>query len=71
MHLQKKVEDVEDSTVAKLTNKIEQSILGDILKQSEDRARETATGRITEAIVQLYGASNLQVNLAKELLLSN
>ena len=50
-------EDVENSAVAKLTNKVEQSILGDILKQSEDRARETATGRITEAIVQLYGAA--------------
>jgi predicted nucleic acid-binding OB-fold protein len=50
-------EDVENSAVTKLTNKIEQSILGDILQQSEDRARETATGRITEAIVQIYGAA--------------
>ena len=50
-------EDVENSAVTKLTNKVEQSILGDILQQSEDRARETATGRITEAIVQLYGAA--------------
>jgi len=50
-------EDVDDGAVAKLTSKIEQSILGDILRQSEDRARETATGRITEAMVQIYGAA--------------
>ena len=50
-------EDVDDGAVAKLTSKIEQSILGDILRQSEDRARETATGRIVEAMVQIYGAA--------------
>ena len=50
---------VEDSAVTKLSNTIEQSILGDILRQSEERARETATGRITEALVQIYGASRL------------
>ena len=50
---------IEDSAVAKLSNKIEQSILGDILTQSEERARASATGRITEALVQIYGASRL------------
>ena len=65
-------EDVENSAVTKLTNKIEQSILGDILQQSEDRARETATGRITEAIVQLYGGAKLAGKpLAKGVAIAN
>jgi hypothetical protein len=65
-------EDVENSAVTKLTNKVEQSILGDILQQSEDRARETATGRITEAIVQLYGAAKFAGKpLAKGVAIAN
>ena len=50
-------EKVDEGQVAKLSNSIEKSILGVILKESEERARATATGKITEAMIQIYGAA--------------
>ncbi len=50
-------EKVDEGQVAKLSDSIEKSILGVILKESEERARATATGRITEAMIQIYGAA--------------
>ena len=50
-------EKVDEGQVAKLNNSIEKSVLGVILKESEERARATATGKITEAMIQIYGAA--------------
>ena len=50
-------EKVDEGQVAKLSESIEKSILGVILKETEERARSTATGKITEAMIQIYGAA--------------
>ena len=47
---------VDRSAVNKLNNWFESTVLGDIMKYSEEKARETATGKITEALAQLVGA---------------
>jgi hypothetical protein len=50
---------VSKSLTAKVNNKFENSVLGVIANQAEDKARETAAGKITEAIIQLYGAGKI------------
>ena len=50
---------VSKSLTARVNNKFENSTLGVIASQAEDKARETAAGKITEAIVQLYGAGKI------------
>ena len=47
---------VDQSKVAKLNTWFEDTILGQQMKYSEKKARETATGRISEALIQLVGA---------------
>jgi len=47
---------VDQSAVAKLNHWFETTVLGQTMKYSEKKARETATGRITEALIQLVGA---------------
>ena len=47
---------VDQSNVAKLNRWFETTVLGDMMKYSEKKARATATGRISEALVQLVGA---------------
>jgi hypothetical protein len=47
---------VDKSLTAKVTAAFDRSIIGVMARESEEKARETATGRIVEAIVQLYGA---------------
>jgi len=47
---------VDQSAVSKLNYWFESTILGEIMKYSEKKARATATGRITEALGQLVGA---------------
>jgi len=47
---------VDQGAVAKLNHWFETTILGDMMKYSEKKARATATGRISEALVQLMGA---------------
>lgn len=53
---------VSKSLTARVNNKFENSTLGVIASQAEDKARETAAGKITEAIVQLYGAGKIAQN---------
>jgi len=50
---------VSKSLTARVNNKFENSVLGVIASQAEDKARETAAGKITEAIIQLYGAGKI------------
>jgi hypothetical protein len=50
---------VSKSLTARVNNKFENSVLGVIANQAEDKARETAAGKITEAIIQLYGAGKI------------
>ena len=50
---------VSKSLTAKVNNRFENSALGVIASQAEEKARETAAGKITEAIVQLYGAGKI------------
>ena len=45
--------EIEDSAVARLEKFIDDSIVGDVLSGLEDKARDTAAGRITEALVQV------------------
>jgi hypothetical protein len=47
---------VNESAVAKLNHWFESTVLGDMMKYSEKKARATATGRITEALGQLVGS---------------
>ena len=47
---------VDQGAVAKLNNWFETTVLGDMMKYSEKKARATATGRIVEALGQLVGA---------------
>ena len=44
---------ISDSAVANLEKFIDDSVVGDVLSGLEDRARDTAAGRITEALVQV------------------
>ena len=44
---------IEDSAVARLEKFIDDSVVGDVLSGLEDKARDTAAGRITEALVQV------------------
>ena len=46
---------VNQSNVARLENWFDKTYFGNLMKYSEAKARETAIGKITEAIVQLYG----------------
>ena len=46
---------VDQSNVARLENWFDKTYFGNVMKYSESKARETAIGRITEALVQLYG----------------
>ena len=50
---------IEQSATYKFNKAFENSYLGMIEAESEDKARETATGRITEALVSLYGAGKI------------
>jgi len=47
---------VDKSAVSKLNAWFENTILGEQMKYSEKKARATATGRISEAMIQLVGA---------------
>ncbi len=44
---------INDGAVARLEQFIDDSIVGDVLSGLEDKARDTAAGRITEALVQV------------------
>ena len=44
---------IDDSAVARLEKFIDDSVVGDVLSGLEDKARDTAAGRITEALVQV------------------
>ena len=50
---------IEQSATFKFNNAFEQSYIGMIQGQSSEDARETAVGRITEALVSLYGAGKI------------
>ena len=50
---------VDETLTAKLNHAFEQTTLGKIEKASEEVAAETAAGKITEAIAQLYGAGKI------------
>ncbi len=43
----------DDSAVARLEKFIDESVVGDVINGLEDKARDTAAGRITEALVQV------------------
>ena len=45
--------EIDDGAVARLEKFIDDSIVGDVLSGLEDKARDTAAGRITEALVQV------------------
>ena len=47
---------VDKSAVSKLNSWFESTVLGEVMKYSEKKARATATGRISEAMIQLVGA---------------
>ena len=44
---------IDDSAVARLEKFIDDSVVGDVLSGLEDKARDSAAGRITEALVQV------------------
>jgi hypothetical protein len=44
---------IDDGAVARLEQFIDDSVVGDVIQGLEDRARDTAAGRITEALVQV------------------
>ena len=50
---------VDETLTGKLNDAFEQTTLGKIEKASEEVAAETAAGKITEAIGQLYGAGKI------------
>jgi hypothetical protein len=50
---------VDETLTAKFNEAFDQSTLGKIERASEEVAAETAAGKITEAIVQLYGAGKI------------
>lgn len=45
--------DIDDGAVARLEKFIDDSVVGDVMQGLEDKARDTAAGRITEALVQV------------------
>ena len=49
---------IDDSAVAD-EKFIDDSVVGDVLSGLEDKARDTAAGRITEALVQVYTAARV------------
>jgi len=55
---------VDETLTAKLNDAFEQTTLGKIEKASEEVAAETAAGKITEAIGQLYGAGKIMQKTA-------
>ena len=44
---------IDDGAVARLEKFIDDSVVGDVMQGLEDKARDTAAGRITEALVQV------------------
>ena len=44
---------IDDGAVARLEKFIDDSVVGDVIQGLEDKARDTAAGRITEALVQV------------------
>lgn len=50
---------VDQSLTFKFNRAFEQSMLGPIAQEAEEKARKTASGRVTEAIIQIFGASKL------------
>ena len=46
-------QNIDDGAVARLEKFIDDSVVGDVIQGLEDRARDTAAGRITEALVQV------------------
>ena len=46
-------QNIDDGAVARLEQFIDDSVVGDVIQGLEDRARDTAAGRITEALVQV------------------
>jgi len=50
---------VEEGATYKFNKAFEESYLGIIEKESEEKANETVTGKITEALVSLYGAGKI------------
>ena len=46
-------QNIDDGAVARLEQFIDDSVVGDVLAGLEDKARDTAAGRITEALVQV------------------
>lgn len=51
--------DVDRSATQKFNDRFENTFLGIMEKQSEEAARQTAAGRILEALTQLYGAGTI------------
>ena len=50
---------VDQSAVAQLDRWFEQTYFGNLMKYSEEKARENALGKLTEVIVQMYGGWKL------------
>ena len=50
---------IDETLTGKFNEAFEQTTLGKIENAAEDVARETAAGKITEAIGQLYGAGKI------------
>ncbi len=46
-------QNIDDGAVARLEQFIDDSVVGDVIQGLEDKARDTAAGRITEALVQV------------------
>ena len=55
---------VDETLTSKFNEAFDQSILGKIENASEEVARETAAGKITEAITQLYGGGKIAQKVA-------
>ena len=59
MQCKKKGIPVEEGATYKFNKAFEDTYLGIIEKESEEKANETVTGKITEALVSLYGAGKI------------
>ena len=46
---------IEETNVAKLDAWFDQTVIGEVMKYSEEKARATGAGRITEFLVSMYG----------------
>ena len=57
--LQEEGIEVDRSATQKFNDRFENTFLGIMEKQSEEAARQTAAGRILEALTQLYGAGTI------------